>query len=72
MQAVEIVAGSYAVLQYKGPCADMKATYEWFYGDWLVKSGYELADASVFEEFLNSPQGTAPNDLLTDIYLLLA
>lgn len=50
----------------------MRAGYQWLYGEWLVRSGLEPADAPVFEEYLNNPRDTAPSDLLTDIYLPLA
>ena len=66
-----VAGGPYAVLRYKGPYADMKGAYQWLYGEWLVNSGREAADAPVFEEYLNSPRDTAPADLLTDICLPL-
>lgn len=67
-----VAGGPYAVLRYKGPYADMKGAYRWLYGEWLVTSGREAADAPVFEEYLNNPRDTAPADLLTDICLPLA
>ncbi|MBY0444316.1 MAG: AraC family transcriptional regulator [Burkholderiales bacterium] len=67
----EISRGKYAVLSYKGPYSDMKAVYQWLYGEWLSASGEELADTPVFEEYRNNPRDTAPNELLTDIYLPL-
>jgi AraC family transcriptional regulator len=67
----EISAGTYAMLQHKGPYADMRAAYLWLYGEWLPKSGREAADAPIFEEYLNSPRDTAPTELMTDIYLPL-
>jgi AraC family transcriptional regulator len=68
---VEISGGEYAVLRHTGPYADMKSAYQWLYGVWLVDSEYDAADAPVFEEYINSPQNTAPSDLITDIYLPL-
>jgi AraC family transcriptional regulator len=67
----EISSGKYAVLSYKGSYSDMKAVYQWLYGEWLSASGEELADTPVFEEYRNNPRDTAPNELLTDIYLPL-
>jgi AraC family transcriptional regulator len=67
----EIPTGPYAVLRHKGPYADMRAAYQWLYGEWLVQSGREAADAPVFEEYLNNPREVAPKELLTDIYLPL-
>src|SRR5581483_11046157 len=71
LQRTEIAGGSYAVLRHKGPYADMRAAYQWLYGDWLLRCGREPADAPVFEEYLNSPRDTAPTELLSDIYLPL-
>lgn len=70
-QATEIRGGDYAVLRHKGPYANMQAAYQWLYGSWLPTSGREAADAPCFEEYLNTPRDTAPNDLLTDICLPL-
>lgn len=70
-ELTEISAGPYAVLRHKGPYADMRAAYQWLYGEWLPQSGKEAANAPVFEEYLNSPRDTAPAELLTEIYLPL-
>jgi len=64
-------SGLCAVLRHQGPYATMRAAYEWLYGEWLVRSGHQVADSPVFEEYLNNPRDTAPADLLTDIYLPL-
>ena len=66
-----IRGGEYAVLRHVGPYSDMRATYEWLYGTWLVQSGRAAADAPAFEEYLNSPKGTAPAELVTEICLPL-
>jgi AraC family transcriptional regulator len=59
--------GPLAVLRHKGPYADLPASYDWLYGEWLPASGREPADAPSFEVYLNSPMDTAPVDLLTEI-----
>lgn len=69
--AAEVAGGRYAILRHKGPYGDLKASYAWLYGEWLVKSGEEAADAPPFEEYLNDPRETPPTELLTDIYLPL-
>lgn len=66
-----IKGGDYAVLKYTGPYGDMRAAYDWLFGQWLPSSGREAADASIFEEYLNSPRDTPPTELRTDIYLPL-
>ena len=67
-----IAGGAYAVLRHKGPYADLPAAYGWLFGEWLVASGREPADAPCFEEYLNNPRDTPPTELLTDICLPLA
>jgi AraC family transcriptional regulator len=46
-------------------------TYQQFFGGWLPKSGYELRDAEAFEDYLNSPTNTKPEDMLTRIHVPL-
>ncbi len=68
---MELPGGRYAVAVHKGPYDTLGATYQRVYGGWLPKSGEELRDAYPFEEYLNSPQNTRPEDLLTAIHLPL-
>ncbi len=49
----------------------MKDAYRWLFSTWLANSGYEPADAPVFEEYLNNPKDVPPTALLTDIRLPL-
>jgi AraC family transcriptional regulator len=69
--STHIQGGDHAVLKYKGPYGDMRAAYDWLFGQWLPSSGREAADAPVFEDYLNSPRDTPPTELRTDIYLSL-
>lgn len=71
LQRASLRGGDYAILRHKGPYSDMKAAYDWLYGDWLVRSGREAADAPVLEDYLNNPREVAPTELLTDICLPL-
>lgn len=71
LERAELRGGDYAVLRHKGPYSDMKAAYDWLYGEWLVQSGREAADAPVFEEYLNNPREVPPTKLMTDICLPL-
>lgn len=68
----QVRGGDYAILRYKGPYGDMRAAYDWLYGQWLPSSGRDAADAPVFEDYLDSPRDTPPTELRTDIYLPLA
>lgn len=67
----KIRGGDYAVLRYQGPYASMRAAYQWLYGQWLPQSGFEAADAPIFEEYINNPREVAASELITDIYLPL-
>lgn len=71
LEKADLRGGDYAVLRHKGPYSDMKAAYDWMYGEWLVQSGREAADAPVFEDYLNNPREVPPTELLTDICLPL-
>lgn len=72
LRHAEIQGGRYAVLRHTGPYADMRAAYQWLYGEWLPQSGEEAAHAPVFELYLNNPRDTPPTQLQTDICLPLA
>ncbi|MHC2297411.1 DNA gyrase inhibitor GyrI [Rhizobium mongolense] len=67
-----IDGGEYAVLRHNGPYADMHKAYQWLYAEWLPKSGRQIKDSVMFEEYLNNPRDVPPTDLLTDIYMPLA
>jgi AraC family transcriptional regulator len=62
-------AGRYAVLDYIGPYASMRAAYDWLYGTWLPRSGHEPAGGPLVEEYFNNPRDTPPNELRTEIWL---
>jgi AraC family transcriptional regulator len=71
LETVTLRGGRHAVLTYKGPYAGLPAAYDQLYAVWLPSSGDEPADSPSFEVYLNSPMDTAPNDLLTELYLPL-
>ncbi len=66
-----IPEGQYAVTTHEGPYEQLGDTYARLCGQWLSASGRELAPSPPFEIYLNSPENTAGEDLLTDIYLPL-
>jgi AraC family transcriptional regulator len=63
-----IPGGEYAVTTHQGPYKKLGDTYAALFGQWLPRSGRELGSTPCFEVYLNSPESTAPEDLLTDIY----
>lgn len=68
----ETAAGEYAVTVHRGPYAMLHQTYERLCGEWLPQCGREPAMAPCFEVYLNDPQTTPPEELLTQIHLPLA
>jgi len=71
MEDLPVSAGKVAVLIYTGPYSGLKAAYDYLYGVWLPESGEEPGDAPAMEAYLNDPTETAPEELVTEIYLPL-
>lgn len=63
-----VAGGEYAVTTHTGPYDQLGKTYAEFLGQWLPRSGRELANAPSFEVYLNEPGSTRGEELLTDIY----
>lgn len=68
---VDWPGGPHAVLTYTGPYASMRSAYDWLYGQWLPRSGFEPAGGPLLEEYLNNPRDTPPAGLKTEICLPL-
>lgn len=71
LERVTIPAGKCVSVLFKGPYAELEKPYDWLFGHWIPNSGEEIADFPPFEEYLNNPKETPPNELLTRIYCLL-
>jgi len=67
----EIEGGDYAVVTHHGPYEKLSDSWAYLCGQWLPNSGRELRSSPGFEVYLNSPQETAPENLLTDLHLPL-
>jgi AraC family transcriptional regulator len=65
----ELPGGLYAILTHKGRYTEIGKAYQQIYGAWLPKSGRELRHTPAFEQYLNSPTNTRPEDLLTSIHV---
>src|ERR1035437_8618933 len=63
-----IPGGEYAVTTHFGPYQKLGDTYTRLLGQWLPRSGHQQRSTPCFEVYLNDPQSTEPEDLLTDIY----
>ncbi len=64
-------AGDYAMTTHQGPYAELGRTYSLLCGEWIPRSGRLLRGAPCLEIYLNDPEGTEPEELLTDIYVPL-
>lgn len=69
---MDLAGGRYAVATHRGPYDTLGRTYERLYGGWLPRSGLAVRDVPGFEEYLNNPQNTKPEDLLTKIWVPIA
>jgi AraC family transcriptional regulator len=67
----EIAGGQYALARHRGPYERLGETYAELMGQWLPANNREPEHAPCVEAYLNNPQQTAPEDLLTEIYVLL-
>lgn len=65
----DIPGGKYLVFRYKGPYSDLCPLYDTIYGHWIPEKGYTVGESSGYELYVNDPAVTAPEDLLTDIYV---
>jgi AraC family transcriptional regulator len=63
-----IPGGDHAVLTHFGPYEKLSASYSKLLGQWLPRSGRDLRLTPCFEVYLNSPENTEPEDLITDIH----
>ncbi len=63
--------GDFAQTTHFGPYENLKTTYAALMGRWLPDSGRRYRLDPTREVYLNDPDGTAPEDLVTDIFLPL-
>ncbi len=67
----ELPGGDHAVVCHEGPYQELNKTYGYIYGRWLPTSGRLPADSPPFEVYLNDPDSSEPEELLTDLYIPL-
>lgn len=64
-----IRGGRYVVYTYEGPYENLGSVYDTIYGKYIPEGGYAIDQKPGFEKYLNSPEDTAPEKLLTEIYV---
>ncbi|MGD9126854.1 MAG: GyrI-like domain-containing protein [Planctomycetia bacterium] len=66
-----IEAGPYAAYVHKGSYDGLMEVYTKLYREWLPASGHEAAAKPCLEFYLNHPEQTPPEELLTEICIPL-
>lgn len=64
-----IPAGRYAIFTYKGSYEHLQAVYDTIYGKYIPEMECTLRNEPSAERYMNDPANTAPEDLLTEIYI---
>lgn len=64
---MEIPQGNYAIFTHKGPYEELNSSYNYIFGQWLSENKVNLRDEPCMENYLNSPDKTKPEKLLTEI-----
>jgi AraC family transcriptional regulator len=70
-RVLRLPAGEFACLRHFGSYAGLEAATQYVVGEWLLSSGREPADFPVFHNFINDPDQTPVDELITDILLPL-
>ena len=61
--------GRYAVTLHEGPYNRLSEAYLALLGGWFPSQGYEVGEPPGVENYLNDPDSTDPEDLLTEIMM---
>ena len=64
-------AGEFACLRHCGSYDGLETATQYVMGEWLLSSGREPADFPIFHNFINDPDQTPVDELMTDILLQL-
>ena len=67
-----IEGGRFAMVLHEGSYDGFKDTYARLFGQWFAASEHEPAEGPSIEVYLNDPNSTEPEDLLTEIYVRIA
>ncbi len=65
----EIPEGKYAVFTHTGPYENFQDSYDYIFGRWIHENNIELREVPCLEKYLNSPDKTKPEKLVTEIYV---
>lgn len=65
----QLPAGRYAIFLYKGSYEHLQSVYDTIYGKYIPEMECTFRDEACAERYLNHPADTAPDELLTEIYI---
>ena len=65
----QLPAGRYAIFLYKGSYEHLQSVYDTIYGKYIPEMECTFRDEASAERYLNHPADTAPDELLTEIYI---
>lgn len=61
--------GKYAVFTLKGSYDQLKSAYDYIFGPWMAENEVEFDKSPGMEKYLNSPDETPEDQLLTEIWI---
>ncbi len=64
-----IEGGRYITTIHHGPYSGLAESYSQLCGQWAPQNGCEAASKASIEVYVNNPDETAPEDLITEIYV---
>jgi AraC family transcriptional regulator len=70
-RVLRLPAGEFACLRHYGSYDGLEAATQYVMGEWLLSSGREPADFPIFHNFINDPDQTPLDELMTDVLLQL-
>ena len=65
----QLPAGRYAIFLYKGSYEHLQSVYDTIYGKYIPEMECTFRNEASAERYLNNPADTAPDELLTEIYI---
>jgi AraC family transcriptional regulator len=71
VQVQEIFGDEYAIVTHRGSYAGLPVAYRWIFHEWIPSSGWAIRKTPCFEVYVNNPNSTAEEDLITEIYVPL-
>lgn len=64
---MQIPEGKYAIFTHKGPYEELNSSYNYIFGQWMAENKIELRNEPCLENYLNTPEKTKPEKLVTEI-----